>query len=184
MMGQQASNQSEKPQQICPLPAFKSGEFALPKTFITEWRLHVQNRFKRCIFQCAAKQGVLEIIKNSMVGGLYEFHCLCFALGPAPIAFTKLLKFPVSVLRCLMIHTITFLEDLLIFGNTIEEILVARDSVIFLLQHLEFVINFKKCVLEPTQFLGIIVNSNTMTLSLSQEKVQKIKRQRLEMYRA
>ena len=36
MMGQQASNQSEKPQQICPLPAFKSGEFALPKTFITE----------------------------------------------------------------------------------------------------------------------------------------------------
>ena len=144
----------------------------------------MQNRFKRCIFQCAAKQGVLEIIKNSMGGGLYEFHCLCFALGPAPIAFTKLLKFPVSVLRCLMIHTITFLEDLLIFGNTIEEILVARDSVIFLLQHLEFVINFKKCVLEPTQFLGIIVNSNTMTLSLSQEKVQKIKRQRLEMYRA
>ena len=68
-----------------------------------------------------------------------------------------------------------------------EEILVARDSVIFLLQHLEFVINFKKCVLEPTQeiqFLGIIVNSKTMTLSLSQEKVQKIKRQRLEMYRA
>ena len=86
-----------------------------------------------------------------------------------------------------MIQTITFLEDLLIFGNTIEEILVARDSVIFLLQHLEFVINFKKCVLEPTQeiqFLGIIVNSKTMTLSLSQEKVQKIERQRLEMYRA
>ena len=86
-----------------------------------------------------------------------------------------------------MIRTITFLEDLLIFGNTIEEILVARDSVIFLLQHLEFVINFKKCVLEPTQeiqFLGIIVNSKTMTLSLSQEKVQKIERQRLEMYRA
>ena len=86
-----------------------------------------------------------------------------------------------------MIQTITFLEDLLIFGNTIEEILVARDSVIFLLQHLEFAINFKKCVLEPTQeiqFLGIIVNSKTMTLSLSQEKVQKIERQRLEMYRA
>ena len=86
-----------------------------------------------------------------------------------------------------MIQTITFLEDLLIFGNAIEEILVARDSVIFLLQHLEFVINFKKCVLEPTQeiqFLGIIVNSKTMTLSLSQEKVQKIERQRLEMYRA
>ena len=68
-----------------------------------------------------------------------------------------------------------------------EAIFVARDSVIFLLQHLGFVINFKKCVLEPTQeidFLGMIVNPTTMTLSLPQQKVQKIKSQCLEVYRA
>ena len=56
-----------------------------------------------------------------------------------------------SLLRRLMIRAIIFLDDLLIFKNTIEEILVARDSIIFLLQHLGFVINFKTCVLEPTQ---------------------------------
>ena len=86
-----------------------------------------------------------------------------------------------------MIRVIIFLDDLLIFGNTMEEILVARDSIIFLLQHLSFVINFKKCVLEPTQeieFLGVIVNSKTMTLSLTQKKVQKIKSPCLEVYRA
>ena len=85
-----------------------------------------------------------------------------------------------------MIQAIMFLGDLLIFGNTLEEIVAARVSVIFLLQHLGFVINFKKCVLEPTQeieFLGMIVNSKTMTLSLPQEKVQKIKSQCLEVYR-
>ena len=68
-----------------------------------------------------------------------------------------------------------------------EAIFVARDSVIFLLQHLGFVISFKKCVLEPTQeidFLGMIVNPTTMTLSLPQQKVQKIKSQCLEVYRA
>ena len=68
-----------------------------------------------------------------------------------------------------------------------EETLVARDSAIFLLHHLGFVINFKKCVLEPTQeieFLGMIVNSKTLTLSFSQEKVPKIKSQCLEVYRA
>ena len=46
--------------------------------------------------------------------------------------------------------------------------------LIFLLQHLGFVTNFKKCALELTQkieFLGIIVNSKTMTLFLTQEKV-------------
>ena len=92
-----------------------------------------------------------------------------------------------SLLRRLMIRVIIFLDDLLIFGNTMEEILVARDSVIFLLQHLSFVINFKKCVLEPTQeieFLGVIVNSKIMTLSLTQKKVQKIKSPCLEVYRA
>ena len=79
-----------------------------------------------------------------------------------------------SVLRRLMIRAVLFLDDLLIFRNTMEEILVVRDSVIFLLQHLGFVTNFKKCVLELTQkieFLGIIVNSKTMTLFLTQEKV-------------
>ena len=68
-----------------------------------------------------------------------------------------------------MIRAIIFLDDLLIFENTMEEILVARDSVIFLLQHLGFVINFKKCVLEPTQeieFLGMIVNSKTILLNI------------------
>ena len=32
-----------------------------------------------------------------------------------------------------------------------EEVLVAQDSVIFLLPRLGFVINLRKCVLEPTQ---------------------------------
>ena len=85
-----------------------------------------------------------------------------------------------------MIRPIIFLDDVLIFENTVEEILVARVSVIFLLQHLEFAINFKKCVLELTQeidFLGMIVKWKTITLSLSQEKVRKIKSQCLELYR-
>ena len=50
---QQACHQSKNPHQICDLPAFQNGGFALTNIFITEWRLHVENRFKRCIFQCA-----------------------------------------------------------------------------------------------------------------------------------
>ena len=42
-MGQQASNQSKKPQQICASPTFQDEAFPLPQIFITEWRLHVQN---------------------------------------------------------------------------------------------------------------------------------------------
>ena len=84
-------------------------------------------------------------------GSLHEFLCLCFGLGPTQWAFTKLLKAPMSMLRRFIIRAIAFLNDISIFGNALEEILVAQDCVIFLLQHLRFAINLKKCVLEPTQ---------------------------------
>ena len=40
---------------------------------------------------------------------------------------------------------------MLLLGVTIQHILIARDTVIFLQQNLGFVINFKMSVLTPTQ---------------------------------
>ena len=77
-------------------------------------------------------------------GKLYEFFCLCFGLGPAPRIFTKLLKIRVLVLCRLNILIIIYLDGMLLIGHTIEETLMARDTVIFLLQQLGFVVNFKK----------------------------------------
>ena len=54
------------------------------------------------------------------------------------------------------------------------------------LPHLGVVRNFKKCILEPTQeieFLDMIANSQTMSLSLPSETVKKIKNQCLEVYK-
>ena len=74
-------------------------------------------------------------------GKLYEFFCLCFGLGPAPRIFTKLLKIRVLVLCRLNILIIIYLDGMLLIGHTIEETLMARDTVIFLLQQLGFVVN-------------------------------------------
>ena len=128
-----------------------------------------------------------KLVRFLWVGKLYEFLCLCFGLGPAPRIFEKFLKVPISVLRRLMIRVIIHLDNLLILGNSMSEIFMARDSVIFLLQHLGFVINLKKCVLDPAQdieFLWLIVNSQTMTLSLPAEKIGKLKDQCLRLYKA
>ena len=70
---------------------------------------------------------------------LYEFFCLCFGLDPAPRIFTELLKIPVLVLRHLIVLIIIYLEEMLFIGHTIEETLMARETVIFLLQQLGFV---------------------------------------------
>ena len=99
---------------------------------------------------------------------LHEFLCLCFGLGPVPRIFTKLLKIQVSVLRCLNILIIVYMDDMSLIGHTIGETLMARDTVIFLLQQLGFVMNLKKSVLTPTErveFLGVPVDSLIMILS-------------------
>ena len=53
---------------------------------------------------------------------------LCFGLCPVPRDFTKLLKVPMSILRCLMIQVIKSSQ---IFGCTIEETLTAGNCVFF-----------------------------------------------------
>ena len=58
-----------------------------------------------------------------------------------------------------------------------EEILMSRDNVIFPLQHLAFVLNLDKTILNPVQdveFIGVTINSFKMCLYLPQEKVLKI----------
>jgi len=84
-------------------------------------------------------------------GNLYQFLCLCFGLGPAPRIFTKLLKIPIALLRRINIRVMIYLDDMLLLGRTVQEAFQTRDTVIFLLQNLGFIINQKKSVLIPTQ---------------------------------
>ena len=62
-------------------------------------------------------------------------------------------------------------------GETLAEILVNQDSIIFLIQHLGFVINIGKSQLEPSteirflgvnsiRFLGVKINSLNMSMHL------------------
>ena len=65
-----------------------------------------------------------------------------------------------------------------------EEMRIARKNLIFLLQHLRFLQNLKKSVMEPTQkreFLDLIINSLDITLPLIAEKLEKVQRQCLSL---
>ena len=69
---------------------------------------------------------------------------------------------------------IIFLEDMLVIAQILKELIQAGESLIFLLQKLVFVINLKDSQLTPvkeTEFLGLLINSETMTLVLPIEKV-------------
>ena len=58
-------------------------------------------------------------------------------------------------------------------GSMLQAVLITRDTLIFLLQHLGFLINFKKSVLHPVKqvkFLGLMIDTKKMNLLFSDKK--------------
>ena len=144
------------------------------------WRIDLKDAY----FSVPLHKDSPKLVQFLWAENLYKFLCPGFGLESAPRIFKKLLKAPISALRRLIIRVMINLDDLLILGNNISKILTAMDSVIILLRYLGFVINLKSCVLDPVQeieFLGLIVNLKTMTLSLPEEKIGKIKDQCLSL---
>ena len=101
---------------------------------------------------------------------LCQFACLCFSLAPAPLVFTKLMKIPIAVIRRLNGNIITCPGNILIMTSSREALLILRDTLIFLLQNLGFVINFKMSIFYPCHFLellGLEIDSLNMMVELT-----------------
>ena len=119
-----------------------------------------------------------SIPRRFVSGNLYEFLCLCFGSGTTSKIFTKLLKIPISIPGRKNIRIGQYIYKYLdIFGqyapksSKMKEILLSRDTVIFLLHYLEFELNLKKSFVNPMQeieFLDITINYLKMCLSLPQ----------------
>ena len=83
-----------------------------------------------------------------------------------------------TVPRSLGLRTIMYIDDIL---NLAESKTLAKEhtaGLVYLLENLGFVINYPKSQLTPSQeveFLGFIINSNTMELKLPGEKLKKIR---------
>ena len=158
-------------------PHFKMEGLFLVKELLSpnDWMCKVD--LKDAYFSIPIHQNSQKFLRFEWEGSLYQFLSLCFGLSPAPLVFTKLLKVPITLLRKLQIRLIIYLDDILLMASSKEELEIARDTLIFLFQHLGFVINVKKSELTPSkrmEFLGVIIDSVNMEMSLSEEKVQKI----------
>lgn len=109
---------------------------------------------------------------------VYEFNVLPFGLNTAPYIFTKILK-PVAKLLRLSGHVSTiYLDDMLLLGNTYADCIYNIKATKSLLMALGFIINEKKSSLTPTtccKFLGYIINSKSMTITLPLDKQKHIK---------
>lgn len=112
-------------------------------------------------------------------GQWWTWTALPFGLVTAPRVFSKLVKQAVRAARELGVVCVVYIDDLLVIA---PDQLTCRTNVLAMaafFQRLGLTVNFKKSVLSPTQeieFLGLVLNSVTQTVSVSAEKLAHLQR--------
>ena len=156
---------------------FKMENLAMLKTVLQKQDYMIKVDLKDAYFCIPVCRKDQQFLRFQWRNKLYQFSCLPFGLTSAPRQFTKLMKPTVFLLRRIGIRLLIYLDDLLILNQNKVQLAKDAHSLIFLLQNLGLVINWGKSVLEPTQeleYLGMLINSNTMELSLPQTKLHDI----------
>jgi hypothetical protein len=107
----------------------------------------------------------------------YQWQCMPFGYRDAPRTFTRLMRVIAKEARSRGIRMVVYMDDILLMSRSQQESIEDRDNLLQLLADFGLTISQKKCVLTPSQqmeFLGVVVDSITMTLSLSTEKLTKL----------
>jgi len=116
----------------------------------------------------------LKYIYNNI---LYQFTCLPNGLCSGPRKFTKLLKPPLAELRINQVVVSGYIDDLITLGQSFYECFNNIKLIVPLFQSLGFVIHPEKSWFYPVQeieYLGVIINSVSMTVKLTNRKKEKI----------
>ena len=110
-------------------------------------------------------------------GKIFQYTCLPFGLSSAPRIFTKILKPVFAKLRMIGFVNISYIDDILLMGNSEDDCNLNVEQTRLSLEKLGFVINEKKSIFKSTKeivFLGNIINSEDMTVKLTNEKKENL----------
>lgn len=111
-------------------------------------------------------------------GVTYQFTCMPQGLASAPRIFTKLLKPALAHLRSLGFSVICYIDDCILVSRDKCHLEKGVKAALSLFDSLGLTINLKKSFLKPTsciEYLGVILDSKAMTVTLTQNKKDKIK---------
>ncbi|XP_048259405.1 uncharacterized protein LOC125384396 [Haliotis rufescens] len=175
--GQRPILNMKKLNAFIPYNHFKMESLSLLKDVIQENAYMCKLDLKDAYFSIPIARHQRKFLRFQWKGRLFQFLCLPFGLAPAPRTFTKLLKPVVSIARRAGIRLIIYLDDMILFAHSPESLVRCRESLLYLLKNLGFIINKEKSVLVPCQnlnFLGFEIDSQCLTLTLPQKKVTDI----------
>jgi hypothetical protein len=119
-------------------------------------------------------------------GKLYQFNSLPFGWSRSPQWFQSFTRHIASICRRRGIRMVCYLDDFLILASTKSEAEEATRFLLLLLLHFGFTPNVEKTETSASQtreFLGTIVDSRTMTLSVPKAKLKRYRAHAKRMLR-
>lgn len=115
---------------------------------------------------------------------IFQFTCLRQGLTPMLQIFSRLLKPVLSHLHNLRIIVMCYIDDCIFIVASSEELHQHVAYALHLFDSVGLTVNPLKSFLEPIQeveFLGVVLNSVTMTATLSPYRKEYIKKQGLQL---
>lgn len=125
---------------------------------------------KDAYFLVNVHKGSRKLLRFIFQGRPYQFKCLPFGLCSSPYVFTKIMKPVVQNLRNAGLLSTIYLDDILLFGESLESCRINVEESTKLLTRLGFEINYNKSSLNPSRlckFLGFLIDSNRFSLELT-----------------
>jgi hypothetical protein len=127
------------------------------------------------IFICPADQ---KYFCFDFEGKRYQYTCLVMGLSISPLYFSKLVGVLVQLARRWGIRVSFYMDDTLLRAPTFVEAQYNHQLFGNLFQQAGFLLHRSKSVSEPTQrikYLGFVIDSTTLSISLPSEKVQRLR---------
>ena len=132
---------------------------------------------KDAYYSIPVAKGDRKYLMFEWQGSYYQFTCLPNGLSCAPRLFTKISKPVYAHLRMQGYTCMGHIDDSLLIASTYDDCTCNITATVELFTKLGFVVHSDKSVFEPTQeieFLGFIINSLNMSVTLSTAKAAKV----------
>ena len=107
---------------------------------------------------------------------VYQFRTLCFGLSSAAQVFTRVMAPVSSIMHRHGFHLLRYLDDWLVLGSTFQELVRARDFLLWLCHLLAIIVNPSKSSLVPTRtldYLGMTFETSPLRVFSTLKRVQK-----------
>uniref|UniRef100_A0AC34F4H4 Reverse transcriptase domain-containing protein n=1 Tax=Panagrolaimus sp. ES5 TaxID=591445 RepID=A0AC34F4H4_9BILA len=158
-------------------PHFKMESILLLKDLLEEDYYMVKLDLKDAYFGIPIASEHRPFLAFKAFGKIYRFKALPFGLGPAPSTYTRVIKPVAAFFRARGILLIVYLDDWLFMAKTKQKLLADLKFVCATFMALGLIINEAKSHLIPSkriEFLGLQVDSSTMTLCVPAVKQHRI----------